>query len=108
MDEKRWYDRYKQTTEALELLKQLDNRSREIILNDIVTVASSIKVTRKEEEELPLSIGLERVLGLYQTHNSRRWYDKSPDIKNAIMMISTLPEEDFINIMEGICISLQS
>lgn len=104
---KRWYDKHSETLETLELFKSIDKESRARLSNDIIEIANQIKAMHKEEEEPPLSIGLERVLGLYQSSNSRRWYDKQKDLNQALQIISTLPSEDFHNIMEGLCVSLK-
>lgn len=102
----RWYDKHQDTLDTLSILKKLDRESRARLSDDIIDIANQIKSMHREEEEPPLSIGLERVLGLYQTSNSRRWYDKQRDLSNAIKTISTLPQDDFLNIMEGLCVSL--
>lgn len=102
----RWYDRHKSALETLEILKTLDNKAKSKLSNDIIEIANQIKDMRNEEEEPPLSIGIDRVLGLYQTSNSRRWYDKNMDLCNAMRVLSALPEEDFLNIMEGLSVSL--
>jgi len=105
--DKRWYDTHEETLETLEIFKTLDRESRKRLSNDIIDIANQIKSIHREEDEPVLSIGLERVLGLYQSSNSRRWYDKQRDLNTAIKTISTLPREDFLNIMEGLCVSLQ-
>ena len=103
---KRWYDKHKETLDTLEILKKLDMEAKRKLSDDIIEIAGQIKSMHNEEDEPPLSIGLERVLGLYQSSNSRRWYDKQPDLNNAMRTISSLPEDDFMNIMEGLCVSL--
>lgn len=103
---RRWYDNHKETLNTFEILKKLDRDSRARLSDDIVDIANQIKSIHREEDEPNLSIGLERVLGLYQSVNSRRWYDRQKDLGNAIKTISTLPEEDFLNIMEGLSVSL--
>lgn len=103
---RRWYDRHDETLASLDLLKNLDIRSRTTLSRDIIDIATQIKTIHREEEEPALSIGLERVLGLYKSSSSRRWYDKEDDLNSALKTISTLPQEDFLNIMEGLCISL--
>ncbi|MDD3236885.1 MAG: hypothetical protein PHV37_02155 [Candidatus Gastranaerophilales bacterium] len=108
MLDNRWYDSNKNTRDALILLKKLDFNSQNVISSEIINIANSIKSVRKEQESLPLSIGLKRVLGLYQSNQARRWYDKSEKLNEAFQVISLLPEEDFSNIMEGICASLQN
>ncbi len=104
---KRWYDNHDETLQTFDILKKLDKESRKRLANDIVDVANQIKAIHREEEEPSLTIGLERVLGIWQSTNARRWYDKQQDLNIAIKTISTLPEDDFLNIMEGICVSLK-
>lgn len=103
----RWYDNHRETLDTLEILKKLDRESRKRLSRDVIDIANQIKSIHREEDEPPLSIGLERVLGLYQSSNSRRWYDRQGDLNVAMKTISTLPEEDFLNIMEGLCVSLK-
>jgi len=107
VNNRRWYDKHRETRVALDLLKNLHSTIQSKLSNDIINVASAIKTVHRENDTAPLSIGLERVLGLYQTNKGRRWYDKQPDLSVAIKTISTLPESDYENIMEGICMSLK-
>ena len=108
MENKRWYDKYEETSKALALLKDLDKDLQKKFSKDIIDVATAIKNVNKENDEAPVSIGVERVLGLYQSSgHSRRWYDKAPHLKNAIRAVSTLPENDYLNVMEGICSSVK-
>lgn len=106
MKNRRWYDESQKAQNAIQLIKELDENSKRIISRDIVNIANSIKAVRKEEESIPLSLGIKRVLGLYQCNNARRWYDNVSELDEAFKTISTLPLEDFENIMEGICLSL--
>lgn len=103
---KRWYDTHQETLDTLKILQKLDNESKARLSDDIVDIANQIKAMHREEDEPALSIGLERVLGLYQSSNARRWYDRQKDLSNAMKIISTLPKEDFLNIMEGLSVSL--
>lgn len=102
----RWYDNHNATLQTFELLKNLDETSRERLSNDIIEIAKQIKTMHKEEDEPVLSIGLPRVLGLYKSFEGRRWYDQNEELSAAIKTISTLPEDDFLNIMEGLSVSL--
>ena len=102
----RWYDNHQDTLDTLSILKKLDRESKANLSDDIIDIANQIKSIHREEDAPPLSIGLDRVLGLYQSSNSRRWYDKQRELDTAIKTISTLPREDFLNIMEGLCVSL--
>lgn len=103
MNNNRWYDKYKNISEVIDILKQLDSSSQEQIAKQIESVALSLKSVYKEADQPNLSIGLDRVLGLYKFHKQRRWYDKiNPKVTNALKSISTLPEEDFRTIMESV------
>lgn len=104
---RRWYDNHNEATRAFDILKKLDNESRRRLSADLIEIVKQIKELHKEEEEPTLSLGIERVLGLYQQSvNERRWYDTNNDLKYAIKTMSTLPTEDFLNIMEGLAVSL--
>lgn len=105
---RRWYDSNEYTERALELLKDMDEVKRRALSKDLTAVVKQIKEmhTEDEDEEQDVSIGIDRVLGLYKISNSRRWYDKVSILSYAMKTMSTLPKEDFYNIMEGISISL--
>lgn len=104
---RRWYDDNQKAIEAFEILKQLDAESKKRLSKDLIEIVKQIKELHREEEEPALSLGINRVLGLYQQSvNERRWYDTNSDLKYAIKTMSTLPTEDFLNIMEGLSVSL--
>ena len=68
----------------------------------------SLNVEEDDDENQEVSIGIDRVLGLYKISNSRRWYDKVSILSYAMKTMSTLPKEDFYNIMEGISTSISA
>ena len=110
---RRWYDEHEETQETLELLKRLDNRTMRSLSRDLSVIVKQIKELREEskkgdDEDEEISLGLQRVLGLYQSENARRWYDKKPEVNFAMRSMSTLPKEDFYNIMEGLHVTLSS
>ena len=105
MYDRRWYDSDENTHRALEILKDMDENQRRALSKDLTTVVKQIKELHEEDEESDVSIGIDRVLGLYKLSNSRRWYDKVSILSYAMKTMSTLPKEDFYNIMEGIAIS---
>ena len=61
----------------------------------------------REMDEPPLSLGVERVLGLYSQNYKRRWYDKNLPIARIFKSASCLQDEDFQNIMQGMFTSLK-
>jgi len=105
--QRRWYDEKPYVTNILGYLKSLSIRSHYEISREVIRVVDSIKEHTREQDEPPLSIGLERVFGLYQEYNKRRWYDNSLPISRVFKTASTLQKEDFQNIMQGIAISLE-
>ncbi len=106
---RRWYDNHDKATQAFEILQKLDNESKKRLSKDLIEIIRQIKELHREEEEPELSLGIERVLGLYQQSvNERRWYDKNDELKYALKTMSTLPTEDFLNIMEGLSVSLDN
>ena len=103
---RRWYDKKTYTSNVLSVLKTLSIRSNYEISREVIRVVESIKQHNREMAEIPLSIGLERVLGLYQEQHKRRWYDNSLPLSRFFKTTSTLQEEDYQNIMRGVSISL--
>jgi len=105
---RRWYDSNEHTEKALKLLKNMDEAKRRALSKDLTTVVKQIKEMHEEDEEQEISIGIDRVLGLYKISNSRRWYDKVSILSYALKTMSTLPREDFYNIMEGLTNTLSA
>ena len=105
MYDRRWYDSNENTQRALEILKDMDDAQRRALAKDLTTVVKQIKELHEEDEESDVSLGIDRVLGLYKLSNSRRWYDKVSLLSYAMKTMATLPREDFFTIMEGITVS---
>lgn len=107
---RRWYDSNEYTNKALSILKDMDEERRRALSRDLTNVVKQIKEMHEEDddEEQDVSIGIDRVLGLYKISNSRRWYDKVSILSYAMKTMSTLPKEDFYNIMEGISTSISA
>lgn len=110
MYDRRWYDSNENTQRALDILRDMDETQRRALSRDLTTVIKQIKDMHNEEEneEQDVSLGIDRVLGLYKVSNSRRWYDKVSLLSYAMKTMATLPKEDFYNIMEGIAVSASS
>lgn len=101
---RRWYDSDENTARAFDLLKQMDEGKRRALSRDLTTMVRQIKELHVEDEDYEdeISLGIDRVLGLYKLSNSRRWYDKVSILSYAMKTMSTLPKQDFYNIMEGL------
>ncbi len=106
--DRRWYDSDENTQRALEVLKDMDESKRRALSKDLTAVVRQIKELHNDDEDdenSDVSLGIDRVLGLYKISNSRRWYDKVSVLSYAMKTMSTLPKEDFYNVMEGIAVS---
>ena len=86
----------------------MDDGRRRALSHDLTTVVKQIKEMHEEDEEQEVSIGIDRVLGLYKLSNSRSCYDKVSILSYALKTMSTLPKEDFYNIMEGLSTSISA
>ena len=113
MNNRRWYDNHEETKQTLCLLEKLSGSEQDALSDSLVGIIKEIKDFHREEledteKQTSLTLGIDRVLGLYQATNSRRWYDKSGNLSFAMKAMSTLPEADFRNIMDGLSVSLSS
>ena len=90
---KRWYDIKPYTDEVLDILKNLSLQSHYDIAREVLKVIDVIKSNSRELDEPPLSLGVERVVGLFSQSYKRRWYDKNPNVHIAIESLRDLTEE---------------
>jgi len=110
---RRWYDSHLETQKSLKLLQDLPEEEKEALSESLVTIVQQIKDFHRDAydddtKDVPLSLGIDRVIGLYQSSNGRRWYDKSRSLGFALKAMSTLPESDFRNIMDGLSVTLSA
>ena len=104
---KRWYDVKPYTGEVLSILKELSLQSHYDIAREVLKIVEVIKQNSRELDEPPLSLGVDRVLGLFSQNYGRRWYDKNLPINRIFKSASSLQDEDFQNIMQGMFTSLK-
>lgn len=106
---RRWYDNNDNIIQALDILENLPSALRENLAVNIINFANLLRKNYEEiEEEQQLSIGKNRVLGLYKSFKKRRWYDKNPSLMSAMNILATLPSEDFEKIAEGTVLTLNN
>ena len=105
-DFKRWYDVKPYTDDVLWILKGLSLSSHYDIAREVLKIIEAIKQNSRDLDDPPLSLGVERVMGLYSQNYKRRWYDKNLPIGRIFKSASCLQDEDFQNIMQGIFTSL--
>lgn len=104
---KRWYDTKPYTNEVLGILRKLSLQSHYDIAREVLKIIEVIKVNSRDLEEPPLSLGVDRVVGLFSQNYKRRWYDKNLPINRIFKSASSLQDEDFQNIMQGMFTSLK-
>ena len=99
---KRWYDKIEENQEVLEKLQKLGRKDLIQVAKELAKIAVSIKAITREQDDVPLSIGIERVKGLYLQGRSRRWYDKDEEMSQAMKSLSTLSEDEYTGIIEAL------
>ncbi len=104
---KRWYDTKSYTGEVLSILKQLSLQSHYDIAREVLKIIEVIKQNSRELDNPPLSLGVDRVVGLFSQSYKRRWYDKNLPINRIFKSASSLQDDDFQNIMQGMFTSLK-
>ena len=104
---KRWYDEKPYADGVLSILKQLSLQAHYDIAREVLKIIEALKENTREQDEPPLSLGVDRVMGLYSQGYNRRWYDRNNPINRIFKSASCLQDEDFQNIMQGIYSSLK-
>jgi len=103
----RWYDNETAMNKVLNLMKDLPENIQEELALTLIQFANLIRKSKQIDEDT-LSIGKDKVLGLYKASNKRRWYDKNPTLMSAMNILNTLPPNEFKNIVEGLLLTLTS
>ena len=103
----RWYDKDPKMQYVLGCLKSLSPEDQEELAVGLMHFVNVFRKNRKEDE-IPVSIGKNRTLGLYKASNKRRWYDKNPVLQSAMNTLGTMPIEDCRKISEGLLLTIES
>ncbi len=105
---KRWYDVKPYADDVLSILKNLSLQSHYDIAREVLKIIEAIKVNSRDIDDPPLSIGVDRALGLFSQNYKRRWYDNNLPIARIFRSASCLQDDDFQNIMQGMFTSLKN
>jgi len=103
----RWYDKDPRIIDALDIIKELPDEVQEELAKSIINFVNLLRESNRYIAEPSLSIGKNKVLGLYKSSQKRRWYDSSPALMSAMNVVSTLDIEDFKSVTEGILLTLK-
>ena len=82
----------------------IPSQTGEILLKNVIETANIIKKNRVEYELV--SLGVEKVAGLYHSQNKNRWYDRSPSLTMAMNVLTAMNEEDFLNVVDTLFLIL--
>ncbi|MEI8376990.1 MAG: hypothetical protein WCF95_00470 [bacterium] len=105
MEEKRrWYDQYEKTNKILEILKEYSEEEIDMVMEEVLQAAMTVKRTRSETELI--SLGIEKIKGVMHSENKRRWYDKNRTLYMVMNSVTAMKEDDFENIMDALYGSL--
>ena len=103
-EQKRWYDKYEKTNKILELVKEFSNEEIEMIMEEVLQTAMTVKKTRSETELI--SLGIKKIKGIMHSENKKRWYDKNRTLYIVMNSLSAMKEDDFKNIIDALYESL--
>jgi len=106
-DFKRWYDKKPYADGVLSILKELSLQSHYDIAREVLKIIEAIKINSRELHDTTVSLGVDRVFGLFSQNYKRRWYDRNLPVSRIFKSASCLKDEDFQNIMQGIYTSLK-
>lgn len=105
---RRWYDNLTDIEKILEFIQEdMSDSEKESLITDLVSSTALIKHSNKEGSKGQVSLGPEKILNLYKAQNKRRWYDTKPELATIMNTIYTLPEEDFLIVVESLKKSIQ-
>lgn len=103
-EQNRWYDKYDKTNKILELLKDYSDEEIDMVMEDVLQAAMTVKKTRSETELI--SLGIEKIKGIMQSENKKRWYDKNRTLYMVMNSMTAMKEDDFKNIIDALYESL--
>ena len=103
-EKKRWYDKYEKTIKILDILKDYSEEEIEMVMEDVLQAAMTVKKTRSETELI--SLGIEKIKGIMQSEHKKRWYDKNRTLYMVMNSLTAMKEDDFKNIIDALYESL--
>lgn len=103
---KRWYDKYEKTDKILEILKDFTEEEIEMVMDEVLQTAMTVKRTRAEAELI--SLGIVKIKGIMHSENKQRWYDKNRVLYVVMNSLSAMKEEDFKDIIDALYDSLHT
>lgn len=99
---RRWYDKITNIDSILKYIQEMDQESKEALITNLIESTSLIKNSNKEGSKSSVSLGADKILNLYKAQNKRRWYDIKPELATIMNTIYTLPEGDFVVVIESL------
>ena len=104
MEEKRrWYDNNDDMVKIIDVLKNQPPALIDNLAENIMGFSNIIRENLNSlDDEEPISIGKDRMLGYYKSFRRRRWYDKNWTLLSMVNVLSTLPNDDFGKIVQGV------
>jgi len=89
--QKRWYDHIANVTHAVYLSKQLPVGIQNVIAKNLNEYIDTYRQLAKKDKNA-ISLGSNRILGLYKAKYGHRWYDPNAKLGRAFNMMATIPE----------------
>lgn len=101
----RWYDKDPRMQMVLDVVKDFSPETLSEFSSALMQLTNIVRKNKRMDSS-QLSIGKTKVLGLYKAFNKRRWYDQHQVLMNSLNILSTVSDEDFNAIIEGVLQSL--
>jgi hypothetical protein len=88
---RRWYDNISDMTMALLVSKQLPPEIQLVIARHLNGAIDDYRRLKRSDKNA-ISLGQNRVMGLYKSSNRLRWYDPKPELHRAFTLMATVPD----------------
>lgn len=88
---RRWYDSVPNVAHAVHLTGQLPESIQAVIAKNLNDYIDYYRNSRRSDRN-HLSVGVPKILGLYNAAYRKRWYDPNPLVRRAFTMMATVPE----------------
>lgn len=88
---RRWYDNISDMTMALHVSRQLPEEVQMVIAKHLNEAIDDYRKLKRNDKNA-ISLGGQRVLGLFKASARQRWYDPQPQLHRAFTLMTTVPD----------------
>jgi len=85
----RWYDKITNVNKMLLTFKNMSDRELNVYARVLFNVVNDNRAKSQNSSDLS-SIGPDKIQAYLKSYNQRRWYDKNPNLRDSIRLLSIL------------------